>query len=187
VAETRERQHTVMLVDDEEKLLAALSRVLRKEHYSLITARSGPDALGHMAKGPVDVVVTDQQMPGMTGIELLRRVKARYPDTIRMVLTGHADICVAAATINEGGVYRFITKPVQDEDLKLAIRHALAQHDLLKENKRLLREVKTRDRLLEELEHEHPGITTKRVSAGALMVEETGLSLDELILRYFPR
>jgi two-component system probable response regulator PhcQ len=139
-----------------------------------------------MAKQPVDVVVTDQQMPGMTGIEFLKRVKAGHPDTIRIVLTGHSDIAVAVAAINEGEVYRFITKPVQGEELKLAIRHAVIQHDLLNENKRLLQEVRTRDTMLDELEREYPGISRKRVSEGALIVEKGALSLDKLILKYFP-
>lgn len=184
--EDRERQHTVMVVDDEEKVLTALSRILRKEKYSFLMAASGAEALALMAKQPVDVVVSDQRMPGMTGIELLQGVKARYPDTIRMVLTGHADLDVAVAAINEGEVYRFITKPVQAEELKLAIRHALVYHDLLSDNKRLLREVRARDVMLEELEKRYPGITNKRVSQGAFVIEEDGPSLDELIVKYFP-
>jgi len=138
-------RHTVMLVDDEERILRALSRLLRTENYELVTAGSGAGALALMAKQPVHVIVTDQQMPGMTGIEFLKRVKAEYPDTVRMVLTGHADVTIAMAAINEGQVYRFITKPVQAEEVKLAIRHALMQHDLLKENKALVREVQKRD------------------------------------------
>jgi len=186
VAEDRGAQHTVMIVDDEEKVLTALSRILRKESYSLLTAASGAEALALMAKQPADVVVTDQRMPSMTGIDLLKRVKARYPDTIRMVLTGHADLDVAVAAINQGEVYRFITKPVQDEELKLAIRHALVYHDLLSDNRRLVQEVKARDAMLEELEKEYPGIGSKRVSGGAIVVGDGGLSLDALILRYFP-
>ena len=180
------RKHTVMVVDDEEKVLTALSRFLRHENYKLVTATSGPAALSLIAEQPVHVIVTDQQMPGMTGIELLKRVKAEYLDTIRMVLTGHAEVNVAVAAINEGEVYRFITKPVQGEELKLAIRHALVQHDLLRENKALLQEVQKRDRILDQLEKEHPGISRKRVSKGALIVEEVGLSLDELVSKYFP-
>jgi len=186
VAEDRERQRTVMIVDDEEKVLTALLRILRKENYTLLTAASGAEALAIMAKQPVHVVVTDQRMPGMTGIELLKRVKAEHPDTIRMVFTGHTDISVAAAAINEGEVYRFIRKPVQEEELKLAIRHALAYHDLLSDNQRLLREVKARDAMLEELEKEYPGITSKRVSRGAFVMDDVGVSLEALIRKYFP-
>ena len=90
------------------------------------------------------------------------------------------------AAINDGEVYRFITKPVAGEELKLAIRHALVQHDLLKENKTLIQQVQKRDRILDELEEEYPGISSKQVSKGALIVDEAGLSLDELILKYFP-
>ncbi len=181
------RKHTVMVVDDEEKVLTALSRFLRHENYKLVTATSGPAALSLIAEQPVHVIVTDQQMPGMTGIELLKRVKAAYPDTIRMVLTGHTEAKVALAAINEGEVYRFITKPVQGEELKLAIRHGLVQHDLLKDNRALIQEVQKQDSILDELEKEHPGISSKRVSKGAFVVEEIGLSLEEFILRYLPQ
>ncbi|MCK5557323.1 MAG: response regulator [Candidatus Hydrogenedentes bacterium] len=181
------KTYCVMLVDDEERALVALSRLLRKENYKLVTATSGPAALSLIAEQPVHVIVTDQQMPGMTGVELLKRVKAAYPDTIRMVLTGHAEANVALAAINEGEVYRFITKPVQGEELKLAIRHGLVQHDLLKDNKALIQEVQKQDSILDELEKEHPGISSKRVSKGAFVVEEIGLSLEEFILRYLPQ
>jgi len=186
MAEARKRKHTVMLVDDEQHVLTALSRVLKKEDYNLVTAESGAEALARIATQHADVVVTDQQMPGMTGIELLRQMKTKYPDTIRMVLTGHADVRLAVAAINEGEVYRFITKPAQVEELRLAIRHALVYHDLLCENKRLLREIRTRDSMLDELERQYPGISSKRASQGALIVEDGGVSLDEFISKYFP-
>lgn len=179
-------RHTVILVDDEDRILTALSRQLRNENYELLTAGSGAGALALMAKQPVHVIVTDQQMPGMSGIELLERVKAEYPDTVRMVLTGHADVNVAMAAINESEVYRFITKPVQAEEVRLAIRHALMQHDLLKENKALIKEVQKRDMILKDLEEEHPGISSKHISKGAFVVEQGGMSFNELISKYFP-
>ena len=121
-------------------------------------------------------------------LSALKEVKDSYPDTIRILLTGYADMDVAMAAINEGGVYRFITKPWQDEELKLEIRHALVLHDLLKENKLLVQAVRKRDTMLAELEKEHPGISAKRESAGALVIEEEGdgTSLEDLIVKYFP-
>lgn len=183
----QQAEHMVMLVDDEEGILNALSRLLRKERYTILSAETGVHALTLMAQHPVDVVVSDQQMPGMTGVEFLKEVKDRYPETIRILLTGYADMNVAISAINEGEVYRFITKPWQDEELKLEIRHALMQHDLLKENKLLVQAVRKRDTMLAELEKEHPGISARRESAGALAIEEEdGISLEGLILKYFP-
>ncbi|MCK5557322.1 MAG: diguanylate cyclase [Candidatus Hydrogenedentes bacterium] len=139
----QEARHTVMLVDDEDNVLVALSRLLRKESYELVTAGSGSEALALMAEQPVDVIVTDQQMPGMTGMELLKQVKNEYPNTMRMMLTGHADVNVATTAINDGEVCRFITKPVQSDELKLAIRNAIEYAEM----SAALREQATRDAL----------------------------------------
>ena len=166
----QQAEHVVMLVDDEDGILNALSRLLRKERYKILTAETGAHALTLMAQHPVDVGVSDERMPGRTGVEFLKEVKDRYPDTIRILLTGYADMSVAIAAINEGGVYRFITKPWQDVELKLEIRHALMQHDLLRENKALVQAVRKRDTMLAALEKEHPGITAKRESAGVLVI-----------------
>ncbi len=123
--------HLILLVDDEEGILNALKRLLRREGYTILTARSGDDALEMLASSerPIGVVVSDFRMPGMNGVELLTRVRARHPDTVRIVLSGYADAQMVQAAINEGWIYRFVSKPWDDEELKAVIRASVHQYE----------------------------------------------------------
>lgn len=151
--------HKVLFVDDQPQVTDGLKRTLRKEPYELLSANSADEALGILAREPIDVVVSDEQMPGMSGSEFLAVVRQRYPDTIRMILTGQASLEATIRAINEGEIYRFFTKPSNGTDLALSIRQALQQKDLMAESRRLLKRFKTQSALLQELEEEHPGIT----------------------------
>jgi two-component system, probable response regulator PhcQ len=129
---------TVLLVDDDEHLLASLRRALRAEPYTLVVAASPAEALGLLASRPVDVVLTDQRMPGMSGAEFLARVRAQYPHVISIMLTGHADLATAISAINAGEVYRLFTKPCDVGTLAVAIRQALQHRALVHQARRLL-------------------------------------------------
>ena len=102
---------TILIVDDQESVRDMMLTFLGRQAYRVLAAESAPAALELLAREPVDVIITDERMPGMTGTELLARTRRLYPDTIRMVLTGHADLEAAIRAINEGGIYRFFTKP----------------------------------------------------------------------------
>lgn len=120
-------RHKIMLVDDERLVLNALERSLRREGYELIIFQSGADALEYLKKDPnVDVIVSDHRMPRMTGLELLIEARRQYPGIVRILLTGHADISVAIEAINEGKLYRFLTKPWQDVELKNHLKQAIS-------------------------------------------------------------
>ncbi len=101
---------TVLLVDDEPMVLAGLQRSLFGR-YPVLTATSGEQALALMAKQPIAVVISDMRMPGMDGASFLAQVQARFPDTVRMLLTGYADLDTAVAAVNEGAIFRFLHKP----------------------------------------------------------------------------
>ncbi len=116
---------TVLLVDDDPNLLSGLLRTLRHQPYRIFTARSGKEAKEVLMKWPVDVIVADEQMPGMTGSELLAWVADFFPEVTRIVLTGHASVEAAIRAINEGRVWKYFTKPCKDVDLALAIAEAL--------------------------------------------------------------
>ncbi|MBW6493875.1 MAG: EAL domain-containing protein [Burkholderiaceae bacterium] len=118
---------TLLLVDDEENIVAALRRLLRRSGYRILTASSGPEGLEVLAREQVDVIVSDQRMPGMTGVEFLRRVKAIHPDTVRVVLSGYTELRSITDAINEGAIYKFLTKP-WDEALLLANIDEAFQH-----------------------------------------------------------
>jgi len=136
------QRHSVLLVDDEPDILFSLKGLLRRE-FELYTAESGRAALQILAAHPVHVVMTDQRMPEMTGVELLRQVKQQYPDAIRIVFTGYADIRAVIDGINKSGLYRYITKPWDPDDLIALLHEAAARYDDQVERRRLLADLRT--------------------------------------------
>ena len=117
-------EKTLLLVDDEPNVLSSLTRLLRREGYSILTATSPADAFELLAKQPVQVVISDQRMPDMSGTEFLSRVRQLYPNTIRLVLTGYTDLQSVTDAINRGAIYKFLTKPWDDDQLREQIREA---------------------------------------------------------------
>lgn len=132
-----ERKRTLLLVDDEENILAALRRLLRRDGYQIITANSGAEGLQRLAEHEVDVIVSDQRMPGMTGVEFLQRAKELYPSTVRIVLSGYTELQSITDAVNEGAIYKFLTKPWDDERLRGHISEAFRSKELSDENARL--------------------------------------------------
>jgi len=131
-------RYTILCVDDEENILSSLERVFLEEgDYEIITANSGEEGLKILKERPVDLIISDQRMPGMNGTEFLRKARKLYPDTIRIVLSGFADFDTITKAINEGEIYRLIQKPWEDDDLLLAVKDSLDKYDLMRENKKL--------------------------------------------------
>lgn len=128
----------ILCVDDEANVLAGLQRSLRKQ-YELDIAQGGEAALVALEKnGPFAVIISDMRMPGMTGLQLLQRVKTRWPDTVRVMLTGNADQQTAIDAVNEGSIFRFLTKPCPPERLAGTIAAGLEQHRLITAERELL-------------------------------------------------
>ena len=142
--------HKLLFVDDEEKVLASLKRLFMGHDYEVAIASSGDEALKMIEKNPVDLIISDQRMPEMTGVEFLGKAREICPDTIRMILTAYSDIDAAIASINEGQVYKFIMKPWENDELRLTVVKALEHYDLIKENKRLNEELKEWNKTLEK-------------------------------------
>ncbi|MEK7679747.1 MAG: response regulator, partial [Deltaproteobacteria bacterium] len=128
-------ENTVLFVDDEKNILNSLSRLFRKEGYNILTAESGKDGLILAAKNELSLIVSDHRMPEMEGVEFLSKVRPLAPDAPRFMLTGFADINAVMAAINKGEVSRFITKPWNDEELRLLVRDGVERYGLVKENK----------------------------------------------------
>lgn len=149
----------ILFVDDEPHLVKAFERALRKEDFHIVGATSGREALELLKNDWIDVVVSDEQMPGMTGSELLARIARDHPQVIRIMLTGHASLDIAVRAINEGQIYRFMVKPVSKPELALAIRQALEHRELLVKVVELQRTIREQSALLEDLESSYPGIT----------------------------
>lgn len=127
----------VLFVDDEINVVRACKRVLRRSGYKIFTTTSHEEALQLAREHELSVVVSDQRMPLMEGTELLEQICAIQPAAVRIILTGYADITAAIDAINRGAVYRFLTKPWDDEQLCLTIDHAVEQYNLIEENRRL--------------------------------------------------
>ena len=127
---SKETARTLLLVDDEENILRALRRTLRKDNYNILTCTSAQEAFELLALNNVHVIISDQRMPGMTGTEFLNKVKDIYPNTIRMVLSGFTDLKSVTEAINQGAIYKYLTKPWDDNTLSESIQQAFKQYDL---------------------------------------------------------
>jgi putative nucleotidyltransferase with HDIG domain len=131
------RNHAVLFVDDEVNILKAVKRLLRNEPWEVQCASRPQEALELLHTQTVQVVVSDQRMPEMSGVDLLAAVRERHPDVVRMMLTGYTEMNVAVEAINRGEIFRLITKPWNDEELKATLRQAFDHFDLKEEIKRL--------------------------------------------------
>ena len=166
-------QHKVLIVDDEPAITDMLKDVLSREPYGILSAGSAEEAFPILAREKVDVVISDEKMPGMSGSEFLTVVRKQYPDTIRIILTGHGSLESAIRAINEGEIYRFFTKPCNVFDLAVTIRQALQQKELMRESQRLLRIVRRQYTFIEALEKQYPGITkVKRDARGGIIIDD---------------
>lgn len=175
-------ESTILFVDDEPRVTEALKRALRKEPYRVLSADSAARGLEILAREPVDVVVSDELMPGMPGSEFLARVRRDYPDTARIILTGHANLESAIRAINEGQVYRFLTKPCNELELIVTIRQALQHKELMAKSRQLLLAAKRQHAILEDLEKAHPGITSvDRDQQGVIVLDEDVTDVEALI------
>jgi len=176
----------ILIVDDESGVRSALKRVLADENCTVYTADSGRAGLAVLDREPVKVVLSDERMPEMSGSEFLAEVRRNHPHTIRIVLTGQADVESAMHAINSGEIYRYLTKPWNDNELRLTVRAAFEKYDLEAENRKLLATVKRQALSLRMLEQSHPGISRlERDENGALVIpdlddEDAAAIRDEL-------
>lgn len=125
-------EKVLLLVDDEENVLMSLKRILRRDGYVILTASNAEEGLEVMAKNPVNVVLSDQRMRGMSGVEFMRQLKVKYPDVVRIILSGYTEISTLTEAINKGDIYQFITKPWENEALAASVREAFVRYELLK-------------------------------------------------------
>jgi DNA-binding NtrC family response regulator len=141
---------TILLVDDEENIISALQRLFRSDGYNIVTAGSAAEGSDMLEANDVCLVIADNRMPGISGIEFLKQVRERWPDTIRIMLTGHADIDAAMDAINRGEVYRFVTKPWDPQGLKMLVKEGLDHYRLVQENRRMHALIEEQNGLLKQ-------------------------------------
>jgi DNA-binding NtrC family response regulator len=128
--------YKILIVDDEPANLRTLTRLFR-EDYEVLTAQSGDDALALLRQHDVALLITDQRMPGMTGIELLKKTVPLRPRMIRIMLTGYTDVDALVEAINCGQVYRYVAKPWDNEELRLTVKRGLEHYELFKQRNEL--------------------------------------------------
>lgn len=171
----------VLIVDDVPEVTAGLTRALRAEPYEIVCRHAGEEALKFLARTPADVIVSDEKMPGMRGTELLSIVRERHPDTLRIMLTGHAETETLIRSINEGEIYRFLRKPCDRAELIVTIRQALEQRRLKLLSRKVVRMLDEKAEALRELEASSPGITSvERDSTGSIVLGDAYRDLDAL-------
>ncbi len=175
---------TLLLVDDEENILNSLKRLLRRNGYRILTATSAEQGLTLLGENRVDVVISDQRMPGMHGVEFLRRVKDIHPDSVRMMLSGYTDLQSVTDAINEGAIYKFLTKPWDDELLCVNIEEAFRRKEMAVDNKRLGEKLQSANielaRVNDEL-RQHLHEKSKQV-----MRDEAALGTAQEVLQHLP-
>ncbi len=179
--------NTVLLVDDDPLLTAGLRRSLLHEGFDALTADDPHQALAMLEEREIDAIVSDYDMPGMNGAELLEIVCERWPSTVRLMLTGCSELGVAVEAINRGAVHRFFLKPAYSLDLAITLRQLLDSRRLARIAERAFDAALQRDRLLRRIEREHPGLTNvERDEEGAVVLtadEEDLLLLEEELRR----
>jgi len=180
VREMDDYKHTVLLVDDEEKILNSLKRLLRKEEYQLLTASSVAEGLKVLEENDIHLVISDQRMPQMSGTEFFAIVKERYPDAIRIILTGYTEVDSVTESINKGHIYKFFLKPWNDQSLKLEINQALDQYDLIQSNKRLHEKVLEQNEELKKINENLEMLVKERTLE--LEIQNQALELSRTML-----
>lgn len=175
----------ILFVDDDPNLIEALKRTLRKQPYEIFTALSAKDGLKLLDEQEIDVVVSDNDMPGMSGVEFLTRVRSAHPGTVRVMLTGRASLQSAIEAINEGEIFRFIVKPCDAGSLNRVLVQGVKHRKLLRYARKLLDKSRTQSRIIRNLETENPGITHLQTDGdGAIVIDDDiDTSLADLLER----
>jgi DNA-binding NtrC family response regulator len=135
-------KHPILVVDDEPEILQSLRGLLRLE-FEVHTAHNGFEALEILQRQPIHVVMTDQRMPEMTGVQLLSQVQGESPEAMRIVFTGYADIKAVIDAINQGRIFRYITKPWDPDELRALLHQACAEYEQIVARKRLLTDLRS--------------------------------------------
>jgi DNA-binding NtrC family response regulator len=168
-----QKTYSVLLVDDEPAIVAALRRTLRGRGYRIFGVTDPLEALELLGKEEIDLLLSDIDMPQMSGLDLVSRVRRDHPHVVRILLTGRGTLTSALRAINDGEVHRFLTKPWDDEDLREVVAQALTRLDELRRQQSADQQTARRRALIADLEREQPGISTvQRDVDGVYVIDE---------------
>ncbi len=155
----------ILCVDDEKNVLRAIERTFLDDDYVIHTAMSADEGIEILKnKAPIQIVISDYRMPGTNGVDFLRDVCENWPDTVRIVLSGYADMVAVVSAVNEGQIYKFIPKPWNDDELRITLSNALERYFLHKKNLQLAEELKARNEELREINQNLERLVEERTS-----------------------
>ncbi len=169
-----ENKKTILIVDDEEYVLNSLKRLLHRDGYRILTAMSAEEGYRILTENDVQLIVTDQRMPGESGIEFLAKTKKDFPDVIRTILSGYTDVDSITESINKGHIFKFFYKPWDENNLRLEIKQCLEQYELIRKNRELNELIVKKNKELEIINDELVRINTNLES----IVEERTKDLE---------
>jgi two-component system, probable response regulator PhcQ len=173
--------HKILLVDDEPDVLDVIKNFVQMEDYEALTASSAEEGLKILAEDAVDVVISDEQMPGISGTVFLGIVRQQFPDTVRILLTGHADLETAIRAINDGEIYRFFTKPCNFTELMVTLKRGIMQNEMMLETRRLLQAYRRQTTMLKQVEKKFPGATKlDKTQTGSIILDSGSGDFDTL-------
>jgi len=182
-------KHRILIVDDEPHILSSLKRILESEDKEVFIAKDAEAGWAILQeKGEVELVISDNKLPGMLGIDFLIKVKRLYPDTIRILITGYPDLNSAMDAINRAHIWRYILKPIEVEELKILVKQAFDYYSILKENRALLKILRQQSQWLTTLKEKHPQIVSEEIKqSNDYVIGEKHVSeiLEEFMKKYY--
>ena len=176
----------ILIVDDEPNIVSSLRRLLGSEDRQVLTAKDAEGAWSLLKEqGEVEVIVCDNKLPGMTGIEFLTKAKRLYPDTVKILMTGYPDLNSAMDAINRAHIWRYVQKPVEVEELKLLVKQAFDYYRILRQNRLLLQVVRQQEEWLKALKEQHGAAVTEEMQQkAAIDPKRIGEIVEEVLKRY---
>lgn len=180
-------KHTILIVDDEPHILTSLKRILDGDDKNILVAKNAEEAWDILkTQGETEVVICDNKLPGMMGIEFLTKVKRTYPDAIRILITGYPDLSSAIDAINSAHIWRYLLKPIEVEELKILVKQSFDYHRIIKENRLLLQIARQQAEWLQALKGSNPQIVTEEMRKSTSGMDEMRVSeiLERFIEKY---
>jgi DNA-binding NtrC family response regulator len=183
-------KHKILIVDDEPNILSSLKKILEGEDKEVLTAKTAEDGWNVLKENrDTEIVISDNKLPGMLGIDFLIKVKHLYPDTIRILITGYPDLNSAMDAINKAHIWRYILKPIEVEELRTLIAQAFDYHRILKENRLLLKIARQQQKWIKAFKEKHPQVVSEDIAESTeYAAEEKKVSdiISEFMKKYYP-
>lgn len=173
------KKPVILLVDDENDILADLKTVLQRDDYSFLLADNAERALAILRDYHVDVIISDFFMEGIAGNDLLSEVRNSWPHIVRILITGYADFDAAVQAINEGKVFRILVKPWDNNELRIIVKQALKYQEMMVQNKMVMNEMRRRKGVFSTIEEQFSGVAlVNTTSDGAVITDEDDVIMD---------